>query len=374
MLNMKALILSSNNGGGHNTVSAAIKECIEDHGGTADIRDSLSFISDAVSDMISFSHVFMYRHFPDFQSDYYTETEKKNKVFREDKALRQFIDLGRFSLGKLIQQENYDTVVCTHVFGAMMLTEAVRHYGLNIRTAIVETDYCNTPGSSNNDVALHFVPHDGLISELVSNGVPEERIVISGIPVRKHILRPMDKKIAKHLTGIPETHDHILLMGGSMGCGPIPELLQILSGRVGPETDISVICGTNIRMERDMEERFSGKENIHIFGYMPDMSWIYAASDIFVTKAGGISTTEAGITGIPTVLVNVVGACEQFNLKYFLENNAAVTGDDENELADRIEELLREPEKRRIIAENMRSLVHADAAEIIYNYIKDVQR
>ena len=58
MLNMKALILSSNNGGGHNTVSAAIKECIEDHGGTSDIRDSLSFISDAVSDMISFSHVF----------------------------------------------------------------------------------------------------------------------------------------------------------------------------------------------------------------------------------------------------------------------------------------------------------------------------
>ena len=63
----------------------------------------------------------------------------------------------------------------------------------------------------------------------------------------------------------------------------------------------------------------------------------------------------------------------KFNLKFFLENNAAVTGDDENELADRIEELLREPEKRRMIAENMRSLVHADAAEIIYNHIKDVQ-
>jgi len=43
---------------------------------------------------------------------------------------------------------------------------------------------------------------------------------------------------------------------------------------VSPETDISVICGTNIRMQRDMEERFSGKENIHIFGYMPDMSWL----------------------------------------------------------------------------------------------------
>ena len=364
---MKVLIL---NGGGHNSVSAALKECFLLHGDVADIRDSLSFISDTVSDVISFSHIFMYRHLPTLQNNAYFNTEKKGEIFQEERLLRRFINLGQTNLGRLIQERGYDAVVCTHVFGAMMLTEAVKNFDLKVRTAIVETDYCNTPGSSNNEMDRHFVAYDGLIPELISQGVPEETIVISGIPVRSQIFRQLEKPIAKHLLGIPEDHDHILMMGGSMGCGPISELLEILHRRLDENTDISVVCGTNTKMKREMDEQYPDSQNIHIFGYMPDMSWIYSASDIFVTKPGGICTTEAAVLGLPMVLVSVVGACEQFNLEYFTENGAALTGNDENELADCCEELLFNREKRAAISAKLPQLVHADAAEIIYENIK----
>ena len=367
---MKILILSSNNGGGHNSVSAALKECFKSHGEEAEIRDCLSFISDAVSDVISYSHIFMYRHLPTLQNSAYFNTEKKYEIFQDEKLLRRFINLGQTNLGKLIQEEGFDTVVCTHVFGAMMLTEAVKNFGLKIRTAIVETDYCNTPGSSNNKMDHHFVAFDGLIPELIRQGVPEKTIIVSGIPVRSQIFRRLEKPIAKHLLGIPADHDHILLMGGSMGCGPISELLEILHRRLDEKTDMSVVCGTNTKMKREMDEQYSDSPNIHIFGYMPDMSWIYSASDIFVTKPGGICTTEAAILGLPMVLVSVVGACEQFNLNYFVENGVALTGKDENELADCCQELLRSREERENISAKMQTLVHPDAAEIIYENIK----
>ena len=40
------------------------------------------------------------------------------------------------------------------------------------------------------------------------------------------------------------------------------------------------------------------------------------SADLFLTKPGGISTTEAMVKGLPMVLVNVVGGCETPNLEF----------------------------------------------------------
>ena len=228
----------------------------------------------------------------------------------------------------------------------------------------METDYCNTPGSVNNNLDFHFIPHAGLIPELVEYGVPEENIRVSGIPVKKNILRKFDKRYAKHLLGIPEDHDHILLMGGSMGAGPIPAMLELMTKEL-PSTDISVVCGTNANMKIRLEEAFGRNPRIHIFGYMPDMFWIYKASDIFVTKPGGICTTEAGVIGLPMVLLNVVGCWELFNLEYFTQNNAALAGSNEYELTACCKELILNKEKLNRMSEQIQTLVNPQAAAVI---------
>ena len=368
---MKFLILSSNNGGGHNSVAAALKQQCTEQGDTVDICDCMTFISGTLSDAVSFSHVFMYRHVPRLFDGSYDDTGKKHEIFRDKTALRRFINLGAEKLGKQIQKERYDAVICVHVFAGLMLSEAVRRYHLSVRTGIVETDYCNTPGCANNDLDYHFIPDAGLIPELTAAGVPEDRIVVSGIPVRKTLLRRFEKTNAKHMLGIPQDHDHILLMGGSMGCGPIPELLELLAAELPETTDVSVVCGTNIKMEKELKEKFGPSSNVHIFGYMPDMFWIYAATDVFVTKPGGISVTEAGVFGLPMVLVNVVGGCERYNLKFFTERGAALSGKDEFELASCIEELIMDREKRDRMSAAIRRLVNPDAAKEICATFQD---
>ena len=50
---MNVLILSCNNGGGHNAVAQALQEIFEAHGDTCCIRDCLAFISDNVSDAVA---------------------------------------------------------------------------------------------------------------------------------------------------------------------------------------------------------------------------------------------------------------------------------------------------------------------------------
>ena len=68
---MRVLILSSNNGGGHNAVAEALREVFEAHGDQCRMEDCLSFISEDVSEAVAKSHNFVYRYAPKlFASQY----------------------------------------------------------------------------------------------------------------------------------------------------------------------------------------------------------------------------------------------------------------------------------------------------------------
>ena len=337
---MKALILSSNNGGGHNAVAKAIAQCFTAHGDECTVRDCLSYVSDRASELVSRSHDFMYRHTPELFGSSYRRTEKNPEAFKEHHRVRQMIELGQFGLGKSIREEGFELVICTHVFSAIMLTAAKKRYKLPVQTALVETDYTNTPGSAENTVDVHFLPDASLIPDLAAAGVPEDQIVVSGIPVREEFYHRTEKEAAKAQLGLDPAHLHLLIMGGSMGCGPIPELLDALYLRLDEDVEISVVCGNNERLKKSLESSYGHLRNIHVLGYVAEMSSLYDSADLLMTKPGGISTTEAAVKGLPMILINAVAGCEAHNLHFFLETGGALTGETVEELVACCETLL----------------------------------
>ena len=370
---MKLLILSSNNGGGHNSAAEAIREVYAANGAEVMIRDCMSFLSENVSEFISFSHVLIYRHLPWIFGNSYRKDDK-NELFEDNHVAREIINLGKYTLGKLIEEEQFDSVICTHVFGGMMLTGAMDHYGLQLRTGIVETDYCNTPGSVSNRMDLHFLPHESLVQELVDDGLSKDKIVVSGIPVRQELLNCADHETCRESRRRAGECPHILMMGGSMGCGPIPELVECVYEQLGDAVEISVVCGNNSRMEKQLKDASTHRNNVHVLGYVPNMADLYGRADVFVTKAGGISTTEAAAIGLPLVLVNAVAGCEEYNLKFFAEHDAALCGTTEEELAACCRQLIEEEKLHRMVSENLKRLSHPHAAETIYEAMEGYKR
>ncbi|MBR2677059.1 MAG: glycosyltransferase [Solobacterium sp.] len=252
----------------------------------------------------------------------------------------------------------------------MMLTAAIAQFNLQIRTAIVETDYWNTPGSINNDLDCHFVPYATLVHELVNYGIDEKRIVVSGIPVRNEATTMQDKAKAKAELGIPEGRAHVLVMGGSMGGGSIPSLVEQLYETVNDISDISIICGTNEKLEKSIQAKYEGCDDIHIYGYVKDMARLYSGADVFVTKPGGISTTEAAVNGLPMVLLKGAAFCEEFNLNFFVGHGAALSGETEEDLSNACRTLLEHEEMRNVMAEILRRIGNRNASKIIYETIE----
>ena len=142
---MRVLILSCNTGEGHNSCAKAIKEVYDNKGDDCVITDALNFISEKTSRFISWGHVFVYRNLPWLFNWGYGFTEKHTGVFKESNMMYNFFGKGADNLYKFIVRGTYDTVICTHPFASLMLTEAQRRYQMPIKTAFVATDYTCSP-------------------------------------------------------------------------------------------------------------------------------------------------------------------------------------------------------------------------------------
>ena len=228
-------------------------------------------------------------------------------------AAYRMIRRGASRLRKVIKAGGYDGVICTHLFPAMMVTGLVKKGTVTIPACFVATDYTASPGCEK--VGLPTItPHPDLTGEFQA-------------------------VLAEIAAGMPEN------------------------------IELTVICGTNKQTAEKLRRRHGENPRVHIRGYVKDMSLMLDSADLYLTKAGGISTTEAAIKGVPLVLADAVGGCESRNLEFFVEHGAAVTAKAE-ELGGLCVSLLEDGSKLDAMAQAIERLRMEDAAEKICDYIR----
>ena len=94
------------------------------------------------------------------------------------------------------------------------------------------------------------------------------------------------------------------------------------------------ICGNNHTLERNLRALIH-TPRLQVLGFTNRMSDYMDAADLFITKPGGLSTTEAATKGVPLVLFNAVPGCETRNLEFLLSIGCAVSENGALSLASR---------------------------------------
>jgi len=131
-------------------------------------------------------------------------------------------------------------------------------------------------------------------------------LVATGSPVREEILSYINYNKAEARKQLGLTREHILLViGGSQGAEALNravidniEHLMKLSDRLG------VIHLTGDRDYQRIKEAYekSGVEHL-VKPFSDDMGIIYAASDLALSRSGGIAIAEMALFGLPMLLV-----------------------------------------------------------------------
>lgn len=363
---LKTLILSANAGQGHNACAGAICEAFEAHGVPCVIEDTFGLIARWLSVAIAKNHEKTYREKPQKSHADYQFMIGHPELFAKKKIIYQVMSLGGGRIARCVREGGYDTVICTHALSAMILTSAIQKERLNLKTAFVATDYTCSPGVNGTELDRYFIPHAMLKPMFIDAEVPESKLRVTGIPVRRAFCKPYEKRQRKEMFGIAPEKRHLLMMCGSMGCGPIPEMLGDIAAALPQNWEITVACGTNEALRRQLDDAHGAHPAIRILGYTRDMPELLTSADLYLTKPGGLSTAEAAAAGVPMVLIDAVGGCEENNLLYFTRTGAAVTGDSPKDVALSCVSLMRDEARLQAMTEELQKHSAVNAAERLY--------
>lgn len=360
------LILSASTGQGHNSCAAAIQEYFECQGLTCRVEDAFSFISDSFASFMSWGHSFMYRRIPVLFRQGYRLSETRPDAFWDRSPAGRLLDRGSGDLASFIEAGGFDTVICVHSLAAIMLTLTLRRRPLAVRTAFVATDHTVYPGMGMCTLDRYFVADPGQVEAYAACGLDRGRILASGIPVRQAFLDRAETRQARRQLGLEEDSRYLLVMCGSMGCGPMTDILEYAVSLLAPASRMIVVCGTNEKLKKHLDRLYGGSDRVRILGYTRQVALYMAAADLYMTKPGGMSVSEAAAVGMPMVFVDAVAGCEAYNMDHYVKLGGAVTAADAQSLARRAVELLQDPGALAAMRTALRGRQAQDGAAAIF--------
>lgn len=358
---MKVTIFTCATGGGHNSTAAAIGRELTALGHTPVIRDALAFLPKSSANFISKGHNFAYRYAPKLYGVGYRMEERNPSPLLYEQSAK-----GADSLREALRADGADAAICVHVFPAMMITELRRRGELSLPAWFVATDYTCSPGVGELDMDGYCIPHPTLLEEFTAAGLDPSRLHATGIPVSPDFIRPLDKQTARRALHLENKRHVVVLACGSMGAGPMRSAAEKIARELSPSEDkLVMVCGSNRRLYRSSKLTLEEYPQIQVVGFTKRMPLYLHGCDALVTKAGGLTTTEAVAAGVPLLYLDAVPGCETRNLEFMSSRGYALAAADEAELPPLIRGLFSGAIDPETMLRNREKTFPRDAAKAI---------
>lgn len=318
---MKALILYTNTGAGHISAGKAINKAFTSMGVQCIELDSLQFAGKRVSNRVCKSYTSIVKRSPEIFGLIYKAGAKISRPNKKSIVYGLNTLYGE-KIYSILKNEKPDIIVCTHIFCAQTITYLKKKHKLSIVSSCVVTDYTCAPFWEETDMDYYFIPHKDLKYEFLLKGMCESKLIPFGLPVDSKFMLHPDKKLSKEKLGYDPDIPHIVIMGGSMGAGDIFDSTIKLSKELS-NVQFTVICGSNKKLYNTFIDAKLQK-NVKVIQYANNMDKIMDATDVLISKPGGLTSTEAMVKRIPLIMINPIPGVESANCKFFKSHKLAL--------------------------------------------------
>ncbi len=128
------------------------------------------------------------------------------------------------------------------------------------------------------------------------------------------------------------------------------------AGLVAVQQEI-IVAGINTKLFNSLEKEVKKyKKKIVVLGFVDNINELMSASDIIITKPGGITTAEAFAKSLPMIIINPLPGQEAMNTKFLLEEGVAVKAWSPEDVGILLDELLENRNKLKVMSDKARSL------------------
>ncbi|GIO29082.1 MULTISPECIES: MGDG synthase family glycosyltransferase [Paenibacillus] len=238
---------------------------------------------------------------------------------------------------EVIEHLRPDLIVSTHPIPTNIISR-LKAAGLNVPLYTVITDYDAHASWINKEVDRFLVSTDTVRQLLLDRGVYPENVKVTGIPVHPDFWSSEDKTCVRNALNI-KNMPTVLVMGGGWGLVSNHRLVQQLV-RWKDQVQLVFCCGSNQKLLDKLKNdpRFA-HENIVLLGHTREISKWMDASDLLITKPGGMTCTEALAKGLPMLFCESLPGQEEMNREYFVKRGYGEALQNENVLEEWLRKL-----------------------------------
>jgi processive 1,2-diacylglycerol beta-glucosyltransferase len=341
---MSVLIFSSSFGAGHVRAAEAVIEALREKEPNVKIThlDFGAFLNKTFNTVVKNTYIELIKHTPKLWGKFYYRTSKipPNSVFQ-----RFLNGLGRREFVKFIQALQPDLVICTYPTVAGVLAQQRLKGVLDVPLVTVVTDYAVHNQWIHPGVDLYIVGCENVYEGLVARGINPNSIRITGIPVSPKFEWKLDRQEILKKLGLSPERPTVLVMGGAYGIlSGTKWICKVLADTAFPVQSI-IVCGQDEKLYKSLDSVIEeGRNPVARFGFVQNVEELMSAADIIITKAGGLTVSEALTKRVPLVIFRPILGQEEENAIYLEGIGAGRVAKSEEELEKIIFALLKHPQ------------------------------
>lgn len=322
---MEVLILSCGMGGGHNSAGQAVAEELRRRGHEVMFLNAYDLKGKKTASVINNLYICIAQRVPRlfgviyFLGDAYRRLPIHSPVYWANGKMAKYLE-------PLLRSHRFDAIVATHTFPAQTLTKMKREGKTLPPTFFIATDYTCTPFEEESDCDYTVIPSPELRDEFCRYGFDGSRILSFGIPVRAEFAAEESRAEARRKLGWEENQFVMLLSGGSIGAGKIAASIAALRPFLAEDETrrLIVICGNNRRLYERLRKQCAGCGQITVLERTEQMADFMHGCDVFISKPGGLSSTEAAAAGVPLIHISPIPGCETRNFRFFADHGMSI--------------------------------------------------
>jgi processive 1,2-diacylglycerol beta-glucosyltransferase len=277
-----------------------------------------------------------------------------------ERAIKTFDKLSYRKLKQHVDEFTPDAVVCTHFLPTNVVQARFKTKPPPVYVVVTDFDVHSSwihPGA-----AAYFVGSDEIRHMVAGYGIPAERVHVTGIPIMPQFSRRRGRDVVRRELGLVPRAPVILMISGGVGMTNLEEAVErVLS--VPEDMHLLVVCGKNEKMKKRLEViTKNAGDRIRLYGFVTNVHDMMEAADLVITKAGGLTVSEALSRGTPMIIYMPIPGQEERNSDYLLEQGAAVKAKGLETIDYKVKELLTAPERLSRMRQAAEAIARPNAA------------
>lgn len=361
----KVIILYARFGDGHYQVANALKQQFAEQGiAEATLYDPFGDAYPAVNRWCQSIYYNCTSRYPKLYGWSYSWTNR----IPSTSAIGEWLhSLGSDKLMRMLKEERPDAVIQT--FPLLTMSYLRVHAGYRIPTYTVLTDYVLHSRWLHAETDRYFVATGEMKRQMEDVGIEADRITVSGIPIRDNFRAAVREEPSAEPAS--ERSDRsILVMAGAYGVSAeVGETVDALLRQCG--CSIQLVCGKNEKLRKRMDDLFADEPRVTVFGFVERIDRLMSRASCIVTKAGGITLSEAMALKLPVITYRPIPGQESGNAQYWAGKGMLTIAHRIEDIPEQAAEWLA---KERTAGGTARGIAAVDAAErIAVSVLRDIE-